>query len=191
MAYTRISAAKSAKAALAYASGNGHGHNKNSHRNVMISTCGGVIPGIEWYKQFERNHAKAKYQTPMQVHRIIVSYSLSEFDPNSDEDIVKADDLAKQFVEQVYPNHLAVIFTQNDGIGGKLHSHIILSNVDTLNHTALSHDRTFDKIKDKFNRVAREAVDENGIPLIRLDVSILYHAGKGRSRESVGSVQGE
>ena len=172
MAYTRVSGARSAKAALAYAMGHGHGHNGNRHRNLAISTTGGLIPGIPFYKQFERNHLSALYETKIEVHRIVLSYSLSEFNPTDEEDIAKADQLAQRFCKEIFPGHLAVCFTQNDGVGGKLHTHIILSNINSKTHKALDHCRTFSGhgrqnrgLKEVFNEFARKQQD-----LIKLDV---------------------
>jgi len=127
MPYTRISSTTNAAAALKYAEGHGHGHNGNVHRNLSVATVG-LLPGsvASYSRQFDLINRKSQRPVKVQAYRIVISYSPNELDAKNPNDVMKAELIAKQFVEKTYPGHKAAIFVQNDGKGGKLHTHIIL-----------------------------------------------------------------
>ena len=153
MPYTRITAGKSAYAAIRYCRGpdNNKGHNNSLKRNLVVTSIG-LLPDevVPYDKQIEALCFKGKHVKKNQVQRIILSFSEKEFDPNSKEDLIKAEELTVGFTKKTYPDHPAVIFLQADGVGGKLHAHIILSNVNK-DGKALDHTRRFADLKKAFN----------------------------------------
>ena len=184
MPYTRVSSTTNAAAALKYAEGHGRGHNGNKHRNLSIATVGLLPSSVESFaRQFDLINRKSQRPVKVEAYRIVISYSPNELDAKNPKDVMKAELLAKEFVQKVYSGHKAAIFVQNDGKGGKLHTHIILSNVNT-NHRALNHHRNFKTVKVAFNKVAEEAVDEDGNKLLK---ELDFGEHKVKDKHSVAS----
>ena len=165
MAYTRISHTRNGRAAIQYARGNGRGHNGHARRNLLL---GGVnlLPDdmIPFEEQMEEDWARASGRNKNQVRRIVVSFSENEFDSQSEDSAYSALEIAQEFVEEAYPNRKAAIFVQNDGTGGKLHVHILVSNVDSMEYKGCTDEQTkFEYVKQNFNRVAsRHITLDNG-----------------------------
>lgn len=156
MAYTRISHTRNGRAAIQYARGNGRGHNGHAKRNLLIGGVG-MLPDdlIPFEEQMAEDWARASGKNKNQVRRIVVSYSEKELDPHDGDCAYTALEIAQEFVEEAYPNRKAAIFVQNDGKGGKLHVHILVSNVDSLEHKGCTDEQTkFEYVKQNFNRVA-------------------------------------
>ena len=156
MAYTRISHTKNGRAAIQYARGNGRGHNGHAKRNLLIGGVG-MLPDdvIPFEEQMVEDWARASGKNKNQVRRIVVSFSEKELDPHGEDSAYWALEMAQEFVEEAYPNRKAAIFVQNDGKGEKLHVHILVSNVDSLEYKGCTDEQTkFEYVKQNFNRVA-------------------------------------
>ncbi len=165
MAYTRISHTRNGRAAIQYARGNGRGHNGHAKRNLLIGGVG-MLPDevIPFEEQMAEDWARASGKNKNQVRRIVVSFSEKEFDPHDMDCAYTALEIAQEFVEEAYPNRKSCIFIQNDGVGNKLHAHLLISNVDSLEHKGCTDEQTkFEYVKQNFNRVAgRHITLDNG-----------------------------
>lgn len=156
MAYTRISHTRNGRAAIQYARGNGRGHNGNMERNLLIGGVG-MLPDsiIPFEEQMALDWARASGKNKNQIRRIIASFSTEELDPDNMDCAYTALEIAQEFVKEAYPNRKAAIFIQNDGKGGKLHTHILVCNVDSVEYKGCTDEQTrFDYVKPNFNRVA-------------------------------------
>lgn len=156
MAYTRISHTRNGRAAIQYARGNGRGHNGRAKRNLLIG-CVGMVPDeiSPFENQMAEDWERASGKNKNQVRRIVVSFSQKEIDPQGEDSAYLALEMAQEFVEEAYPNRKAAIFVQNDGKGGKLHVHILVSNVDSMELKGCTDEQTrFEYVKQNFNRVA-------------------------------------
>ena len=165
MAYTRISHTRNGRAAIRYARGNGRGHNGHAKRNLLIGGVG-MLPDevIPFEEQMAQDWARASGKNKNQVRRIVASYSEKELDPHGEDSAYLALEIAQEFVEEAYPNRKAAIFVQNDGKGEKLHVHILVSNVDSIEHKGCTDEQTnFRYVENHFDRVAgRHITLENG-----------------------------
>lgn len=165
MAYTRISHTRNGRAAIQYARGNGRGHNGHAERNLLIG-CVGMLPDslIPLEEQMAEDWERASGRNKNQVRRIVMSFSDKEIDPNDENSAYLALEMAQEFIEEAYPNRKAAIFVQNDGKGGKLHIHALVSNVDSIEHKGCTDEQTkFEYVKQNFNRVAsRHITLDNG-----------------------------
>ena len=165
MAYTRISHTRNGRAAIQYARGNGRGHNGHAKRNLLIGGVG-LLPDdmIPLEEQMAEDWARASDKNKNQVRRIVASLSKKELDPDDMDCAYTLLEIAQEFVEEAYPNRKAAIFVQNDGRGGKLHVHILVSNVDSIEYKGCTDEQTrFEYVKRNFNRVAgRHITLDNG-----------------------------
>ena len=165
MAYTRISHTRNGRAAIQYARGNGRGHNGHAKRNLLIGGVG-MLPDevIPFEEQMAQDWARASGKNKNQVRRIVASYSEKELDPHGEDSAYLALEIAQEFVEEAYPNRKAAIFVQNDGKGEKLHVHILVSNVDSIEHKGCTDEQTnFRYVENHFDRVAgRHIALDNG-----------------------------
>lgn len=160
MCYTRISHTKNGKAAIEYCRGCGRGHNNKKKRNLLIGSVG-MLPDevIPFEKQMEMDWAlKASRNNLNQIRRIVASFSTNELEPNED-CAFTALEMAQEFVQEAYPDRKAAIFVQNDGVGGKLHAHILVSNVDSVNYKGCSSWQTSNKyVEEMFDRIAAKYI---------------------------------
>jgi hypothetical protein len=165
MAYTRISHTRNGRAAIQYARGNGRGHNGHAKRNLLIGGVG-MLPDevMPFEEQMAEDWAQASGRNKNQVRRIVASYSEKELDPHGEDSAYLALEIAQEFVEEAYPNRKAAIFVQNDGKGEKLHVHILVSNVDSIEHKGCTDEQTnFRYVENHFDRVAgRHITLDNG-----------------------------
>lgn len=165
MAYTRISHAKNGRAAIQYARGNGRGHNGHAKRNLLIGGVG-MLPDevMSFEEQMQQDWEKASQKNKNQVRRIVTSFSEKELNPQDEDAAYLALEMVQEFIEEAYPNRKAAIFVQNDGKGGKLHVHALVSNVDSIEYKGCTDEQTgFEYVKRNFNRVAsRHITLDNG-----------------------------
>lgn len=63
----------------------------------------------------------------VQNYRLIQSFSDTELNPESDEDIQKCNDVGYALAGALYPDHEVLVVTHGDGVGGKLHNHLIIN----------------------------------------------------------------
>ncbi len=165
MAYTRISHTRNGRAAIQYARGNGQGHNGHARRNLLIGGVG-MLPDevMSFEEQMQQDWEKASQKNKNQVRRIVTSFSEKELNPQDEDAAYLALEMVQEFIEEAYPNRKAAIFVQNDGKGGKLHVHALVSNVDSIEYKGCTDEQTgFEYVKRNFNRVAsRHITLDNG-----------------------------
>ena len=141
MCYTRITHTTNGKAAIAYARGCRCGHNGHKQHNLLIGSVGMLPDEIEAFEtQMEQDWIKrASSKNKNQIRRIVASFSPQELDAQNEDCAFIALEIAQEFVREAYPDRKACIFVQNDGIGNKLHVHVLVSNVDSLEYKGCRH----------------------------------------------------
>ena len=149
MAYSMITKTPFGREALQYAMGNGIGHNGNEERNVYTGTIN-LLPGIDFADQMEQYWIRSRKNHKIQLQRIVQSFSLKEFDPSNPEDRLKANMIGQEFVRKHYPGRQAVVFTQIDGKGGKIHNHIFINDVSMIDYKGCTPEQTHYKSVEKW-----------------------------------------
>lgn len=150
MPYTRITASKNGREAIEYAL-NGKGHDGSDARNVYVTAVG--MYGDNYAEQMQAFWKKASRKNLNQVRRIIISFSKEELDPNDPKSALIAAEIAREEVENHYKDRQALICIQNDGVGGCLHAHCIVSNVSMTDFKGCTDEQT------KFHYVAQTVDD--------------------------------
>lgn len=162
MPYTSITHTANGRAAIAYARGNGgRGHNDNEVRNRMIVGVG-MRPDetMSYEDQMAKDWVRASKKNKNQVRRIIGSFSKEELDPEDEMSIVTAANIGMAFVERNYPSHKAAIFVQTDGVGGLVHLHMIVNNVNTITWRGCTDEQCRASwVATQFDTVAAEYID--------------------------------
>ena len=162
MCYTRITHTCNGKAAIAYARGCGCGHNGHRQRNLLIGSVRMLPDEIESFEtQMEQDWIKrASSKNKNQIRRIVASFSPQELDAQNEDCAFTALEIAQEFVKEAYPDRKACIFVQNDGVGEKLHLHILVSNVDSLEYKGCRPEQTrYDYVEQEFDRIAGRYID--------------------------------
>lgn len=140
MAVTRVTNTKNGRAAIRYAfeepshkegmdrvlMSSGSNLNTNSAMEQMIAT---------W-----KSHGKDGGDT-VQMYRIIQSFGLDELNPDNPEHVAIANEIGQALASELYPDKQALIVTQADGEGGKLHNHILVNSVGFVDGKSLRGDR--------------------------------------------------
>ena len=142
MPYSRITASRYGNECLSYAL-NGAGHTSGKRRNLLVGRVGLLPDSIQpLRKQYEHlwRHASAKNKN--QVRRVIVSFSENEISSDSPDAAVKAMKILMELSETYYNGFPCTICIQNDGKGGKLHGHLIFSNVSAIDYKGFTDDMT-------------------------------------------------
>lgn len=139
MAYARVTRTKNGRDAIKYAEGDGTGHNGSELRNEYVGTVN-MLPGTDYADQMQSLWNKARSNHTNQILRVVQSFHLKELDPKKREDIIRANMIGQLFAQTYYPNHQAVVFTQTDGVGGKIHNHVLINDV-SMDGKGLSKDQ--------------------------------------------------
>ena len=158
--YTKIHHSRNGTKSLRYCLGNGHGHNGNNKRNLRISTINMKKPSGNYAAQMSEYWRFGRSNHHNQTRNIIISYSDNELSPHDEADIEIADHIAREFVKKYYPNRQAVIFTQADGKGKKLHTHIIINDVSITDHKGCNKAQCrHSNIKKWSNKIASKYIE--------------------------------
>ena len=143
MAYVKVGSHSSATACLTY------GEYKNGKRRDNV-----VIGGVNC----RASSAKEEFKTVrylwnkldgIQAHTVIQS-----FDDNLT--MEQANELGQIVAKRLAPNHQAVVFTHNDGEGGKIHNHIVINSVSMTDGKKLCTSGFLYKARNISNEVSRE-----------------------------------
>lgn len=102
--------------------------------------------------QYYWDHASAQHK--IQANRFIISFSADELNPDDPDDCMTALEIWCQFARENASNCQSAVFVQTDGVGHKVHAHIITNDVKItdfkgLDHSARHHSefsRTVDRI---------------------------------------------
>ena len=141
--------------------GNGCGHNGHKNRNLMIGTVG-LLPEefgsyieqmeMTWAQKLSRNNLN-------EIRRVIVSFSKNELSKDKPEDIELAMQMCQEFVQDAYDGHDALICLSADGVGEKLHAHILVNNVSSRDFKGCTREQThFSYVKSNWNRIQSKYV---------------------------------
>lgn len=130
-----VSSDRSGSHALSYAnsaSRKPHHRAKDLDKRVLKSGYVGCDENT-YRKAFSQTWKKAETKK----RGLIETYTIRQsFDPkysySSPEDIEKVNKMGVELAKRLYPGHLAVVATQADGKGHKLHNHIVVCNPSTL-----------------------------------------------------------
>ena len=127
MPVSKITKTNYGREAIKYAQ-EGRGHDGSKQRNAETG-CVNLAMGVDFADQMEPVWNRAIRRHKCQILRVIQSFALDECDPENPEDIHKANMIGQYFARTFYPRRQAVVFTQIDGAGGKVHNHILISDV--------------------------------------------------------------
>lgn len=157
MAYARVTRTKNGRDAIKYAEGDGTGHNGSKLRNEYVGTVN-MLPGTDYADQMQSVWNKARSNHTNQILRVVQSFHLKELDPKKQEDIIRANMIGQLFAKMFYPNHQAVVFTQTDGVGGKIHNHVLINDV-SMDGKGLSKDQYHvPKVREWTNQACDEYI---------------------------------
>ena len=155
MAITTITSTKNGKGSIDYVL-KGRTEDKKASEERTLAIRGHNLDPTRAAEQMAavwRNFGKDDGNT-IQTYRIIQSFRESDFHKDNYEDIEKANEIGLALAEKLYPNRQALIVTQADGEGGKVHNHIIVNSVEPVAGKSLrgietSWEKTISKANDE------------------------------------------
>lgn len=161
--YTKITNARHGASAIDYVLQE-RGHYKEK-RNEYITGVNLMLNGdVSVTEQMEQYWQKASEQNKTQVRRVVISFSEKEFDPENPESILRASELCRDGLAELYPDRQILVCAQSDGRGGKLHIHGLVNNVSMTDNRGLPAGKTgFFYLKKEMNRY----MQEHGVELDR------------------------
>jgi hypothetical protein len=155
MAITTITSTKNGKGSIDYVLKGRTEDKKNPEERTLAVRGHNLDPSraAEQMSAVWRNFGKDNGKT-IQTYRIIQSFRESDFNKENYEDIEKANAIGLALAEKLYPNRQALIVTQADGEGGKVHNHIIVNSVEPVAGKSLrgietSWEKTISKANDE------------------------------------------
>lgn len=155
MAITTITSTKNGKGSIDYVLKGRTEDKKNPEERTLAVRGHNLDPSraAEQMAAVWRNFGKDDGNT-IQTYRIIQSFRESDFNKENYEDIEKANEIGLALAEKLYPNRQALIVTQADGEGGKVHNHIIVNSVEPVAGKSLrgietSWEKTISKANDE------------------------------------------
>lgn len=150
--YTKITSAKHGASAIDYVLQE-QGHYKEK-RNEYVTGVNLMLNGdVSVTEQMEQYWQKASGQNKTQVRRVVISFSEKEFDPENPESILRASELCRDGLAELYPDRQILVCTQTDGKGGKLHVHGLVNNVSMTDNKGLGAGMTgFFYLKREMNK---------------------------------------
>ena len=154
MAITTITSTKNGKGSIDYVL-KGRTEDKKASEERTLAIRGHNLDPTRAAEQMAavwRNFGKDD-GTTIQTYRIIQSFRETDFHKDNYEDIEKANEIGLALAEKLYPNRQALIVTQADGEGGKVHNHIIVNSVEPVTGKSLrgietSWEKTISKAND-------------------------------------------
>lgn len=167
MPYSRVTRTAFGADAIRYARGNGKGHDGSEARNRYVSGVNmmpdDVIP-FEEQMQYYWDHASAQHK--IQVNRFIISFSPDELNPDDPDDCMKALEIGRQFAKENAPDCQSAVFVQTDGVGHKVHAHIITNDVRISNFRGLDHSaRHHSEFSRMVDRICARFIDSRPVKL--------------------------
>lgn len=169
MAYVKVGSHGSATACLTY------GEYKDGQQREGV-----VVGGVDCRPSAAKEEFKAvrflwNKENGVQAHTVIQS-----FDDNIT--MEKANEIGQEMAKRLAPGHQAVIFTHNDGEGGKIHNHIVLNAVNSKDGRKLESHGLLYRARQVSNDISKEL----GLHVIRERTAELRYtqaeralAGKG------------
>lgn len=154
MAYTRITSTRYGASAIRYA------FEEESHKEGMERVL--MASGHNVLTEYAASHMKATWDAfgkndgkSIQMYRLIQSFSFDELDPSNPDHIQMANDMGMELAMELYPDRQALIVTQADGEGGKLHNHILVNSVSAVTGKSLNEGRHWKHVSAKSDEIIR------------------------------------
>ena len=120
MAYTFIKRDACGYSALHYVIYE-HGHNGHEKRNAVLTAIN-MCRKVPYEIQMNRYWRRARSNHKIQIIAIVQSFSKKEFDPKNKGDILKANQVGQQLVNEHFKGRQALVCTQIDGKKGYVHN---------------------------------------------------------------------
>ena len=130
MAYSSIKRVACGYSALHYVIYE-HGHNGHEKRNAMLTAIN-MCRKVPYEIQMNRYWRRARSNHKIQIIAIVQSFSKKEFDPTNEGDILKANQVGQQLVNEHFKGRQALVCTQIDGKKGYVHNHILINDVSMI-----------------------------------------------------------
>ena len=130
MAYSSIKRVACGYSALHYVIYE-HGHNGHENRNAMLTAIN-MCRKVPYEIQMNRYWRRARSNHKIQIIAIVQSFSKKEFDPANEGDILKANQVGQQLVNEHFKGRQALVCTQIDGKKGYVHNHILINDVSMI-----------------------------------------------------------
>ena len=108
-----------------------HGHNGHEKRNAMLTAIN-MCRKVPYEIQMNRYWRRARSNHKIQIIAIVQSFSKKEFDPKNEGDILKANQVGQQLVNEHFKGRQALVCTQIDGKKGYVHNHILINDVSMI-----------------------------------------------------------
>jgi hypothetical protein len=177
LATIKLSAAKSAGAAISYAEGKNHmaEETKDWLRQKGVSdtlverlndravAVGGENIDLEHVRgQMRATRELFRKNGGVQAHRVIQSFSAEDLNAANPNDWQRANDLGVELGRRIAPNHEIVVYTHVDGEGHKLHNHIIINAPNLLTGVKYHEHNDFDRV----TQINDQLVQENGLSVV-------------------------
>lgn len=128
MAYTRVTNTRNGPSAIRYAFE--EPSRKKDMDRVLMASGSNLDPNfaMQQMRDVWKAHGKDDGDT-VQMYRIIQSFDLNQLDPSNPEHVALANEIGQTLANELYPDKQALIVTQADGEGGKLHNHVLVNSV--------------------------------------------------------------
>lgn len=167
MPYSRVTRTAFGADAIRYARGNGKGHDGSEARNRYVAGINmmpdDVVP-FETQMQYYWDHASAQHK--IQANRFIISFGLDELNPDDPDDCMKALEIGCQFARENAPDCQSAVFVQTDGVGHKVHAHIITNDVKITDFKGLDHSaRHHSEFSRTVDRICAQCIDSKPVAL--------------------------
>ena len=130
MAYSSIKRVACGYSALHYVIYE-HGHNGHEKRNAVLTAIN-MCRKVPYEIQMNRYWRRARSNHKIQIIAIVQSFSKKEFDPKNEGDILKANQVGQQLVNEHFKGRQALVCTQIDGKKGYVHNHILINDVSMI-----------------------------------------------------------
>lgn len=145
MAYVKVGSHGSATACLTY-----------GQRKDGMEREGVVVGGVNCRPDSAKQEFKAvRYlwdkENGVQAHTVIQS-----FDDKDKISMEKANEIGQEMAKRLAPGHQAVVFTHNDGEGGKIHNHIVINSVNSTNGKKLESHGLLYRSRQVSNDISKE-----------------------------------
>ena len=102
------------------------------HKRNAVLTAINMCRKVPYEIQMNRYWRRARSNHKIQIIAIVQSFSKKEFDPKNKGDILKANQVGQQLVNEHFKGRQALVCTQIDGKKGYVHNHILINDVSMI-----------------------------------------------------------
>ena len=149
MAITKIASARNATSTIKYV--------KGSRFNPRSLAEGGqYIHAPIASREFKRHIDSHGKQDNVHTYNVKVSFDKSDLDPDNEDDILKCAEFADDYMQEAFPDRLVFYGIHNDGVGGKMHIHFIVSNVDLNGKCARGNEMSWTRLAPITDKICKQ-----------------------------------